>query len=226
MATTKSPYKIASKTLSSGISKVNSVAAVNKKKIDAAKKKAAEEAARKKAAAAEAARKKAAIAKQKALVTAAKEKAAQTAAKVKASSEPIKMSIKPSSGMTVSASPKPSVESTVNTLGKVGEMQKKLNQASMSNMQEGSASMKRGGAMKKMKYGGSSKRLMKTGGMTNPNSAVSVLKAAGSKGVASGVNPKASSSKVAGSKGSGRVNTPPSKAVPTAKRGGMVKKKR
>jgi hypothetical protein len=94
--------------------------------------------------------------------------------------------------------------------------------------------MKKGGAMKKMQKGGLQKAATKrrtiekmmTGGMVNPNSSVSVLKAAGSKGVASGVNPKASSSKVAGSRGSGKVNTPPSKAVPTAKRGGMVKKKR
>lgn len=221
--------KAAGKGVATSIAKATAAAAAaaNKKKLDAAKKKAAEDATKKKAAAAaEAARKKAAIAKQKALADAAKEKAAQAGAKEKASSEPIKMSIKPVSGMTVSASPKPSVESTVNSLGKDGEIQKKLDQAAMSNMQEGKASMRRGGAMKKMKYGGSSKRLMKTGGMTNPNSSISVLKAAGSKGVRSGVNPKASSSKVAGSKGSGRVNTPPSKAVPTAKRGGMVKKKR
>ena len=77
-----------------------------------------------------------------------------------------------------------------------------------------------------MQKGGMIKRKMMTGGMVNPNSSISVLKAAGSKGVRSGVNPKASSSKVASSRGSGRVNTPPSKAVPTAKRGGMVKKKR
>jgi len=73
--------------------------------------------------------------------------------------------------------------------------------------------------------GGTIKKMM-TGGMVNPNSSVSAQKTAGSKGVQSGVNPKASSSKVAGSRGSGKVNTPPSKAVPTAKRGGMVKKKR
>jgi hypothetical protein len=109
----------------------------------------------------------------------------------------------------------------------------------------GKTMMKKGGAMKKMQKGGvksrplspieiervdkSGKSLpkrMMTGGMVNANSSVSVLKAAGSKGVASGVNPKASSSKVAGSRGSGNANTPPSKAVPTAKRGGMVKKKR
>lgn len=76
--------------------------------------------------------------------------------------------------------------------------------------------MKKGGAVKKMK----------TGGMTNPNSSVSKQTVPGSRGVQSGVNPKASSSKVASSRGSGKANTPPSKAVPTAKRGGMVKKKR
>jgi len=78
---------------------------------------------------------------------------------------------------------------------------------------------------KKFKKGGSVKKMM-TGGMVNPNSSVSKQTVPGSRGVQSGVNPKASSSKVAGSRGSGRVNTPPSKAVPTAKRGGMVKKKR
>ena len=67
---------------------------------------------------------------------------------------------------------------------------------------------------------------MKTGGMVNPNSSVSKQTVPGSRGVRSGVNPKASSSKVAGSRGAGRANNPPSKAVPTAKRGGMVKKKR
>jgi hypothetical protein len=63
----------------------------------------------------------------------------------------------------------------------------------------------------------------KTGGMVNPNSSVSKQTVAGSKGVMSGVNPKASASNVASSRGTGGVNTPPSKAVPVAKRGGAVK---
>ena len=74
--------------------------------------------------------------------------------------------------------------------------------------------------------GGAVKRKMKTGGMVNPNSNISYQKIAGSKGVTSGVNAKASASKVASSRGSGRANTPPSKAVPVAKRGGMIKRRK
>jgi hypothetical protein len=85
---------------------------------------------------------------------------------------------------------------------------------------------RKGGSVKKMQKGGMTKRKMMTGGMVNPNSSVFKQTVPGSRGVQSGVNPKASSSKVAGSRGSGNANTPPSKAVPTAKRGGMVKKKR
>jgi len=73
------------------------------------------------------------------------------------------------------------------------------------------------------KKGGMVKRKMKTGGMVNPNANVSYQKIAGSKGVTSGVNAKASASKVASSRGTGGVNTPPSKATPAAKRGGAVK---
>lgn len=90
---------------------------------------------------------------------------------------------------------------------------------------EGNA-MKRGGSVKKMKKGGMVKRKMMTGGMANPNAKVSYQTVAGSKGVTSGVNPKASASKVASSRGTGGVNTPPSKATPAAKRGGAVKMKR
>lgn len=79
---------------------------------------------------------------------------------------------------------------------------------------------------KEMKRGGMVKRKMKTGGMVNPNANVSYQKIAGSKGVTSGVNAKASASKYASSKGSGNANTPPSKATPAAKRGGAVKMKR
>lgn len=79
---------------------------------------------------------------------------------------------------------------------------------------------------KEMKRGGMVKRKMKTGGMVNPNANVSYQKIAGSKGVTSGVNPKASASNYASSRGSGRANTPPSKAVPVAKRGGMVKRRK
>lgn len=67
---------------------------------------------------------------------------------------------------------------------------------------------------------------MMTGGMVNSNAKVSYQTVAGSKGVTSGVNSKVSASNTASSKGSGRANTPPSKATPAAKRGGAVKMKR
>jgi len=93
----------------------------------------------------------------------------------------------------------------------------KLDKSKLSDAQKTALGIKKkGGAIKKMK----------TGGMVNPNSSVSKQTVPGSRGVRSGVNPKASSSKVAGSRGSGNANTPPSKAVPTAKRGGAVKKKK
>jgi hypothetical protein len=67
------------------------------------------------------------------------------------------------------STPKPSniitPQTTVSTLSKVGEMQKTLDKAAMSGMDEGKVSMKRGGAMKKKK--------MRTGGMVNSNSKVS-----------------------------------------------------
>jgi hypothetical protein len=99
---------------------------------------------------------------------------------------------------------------------------------------------KKGGAKKSttkkplMKKGGSIKTKMKTGGMVNSNSKVSALKVAGSKGVKSGVNAKASASKVAKGR-SGGTSTAPKTAVPkakygmttkpTMKRGGSMKKK-
>jgi len=76
----------------------------------------------------------------------------------------------------------------------------------------------------KEKKGGAVKKKMMTGGMANSNAKVSYQKVAGSKGVMSGVNPKASASNVASSRGTGGVNTPPSQAVPAAKRGGVIKK--
>lgn len=63
-----------------------------------------------------------------------------------------------------------------------------------------------------------------TGKINNPNAKLQAGKKAGSKGVTPGVNPKASASKIATSKGSGKVNTPPSKAVPEAKYGMTMKK--
>jgi hypothetical protein len=55
--------------------------------------------------------------------------------------------------------------------------------------------------------GGATKKYM-TGGMVNPNAKVSALKKAGSKGVKSGVNPKASASKVAKGRSGGTSKAP------------------
>jgi hypothetical protein len=74
--------------------------------------------------------------------------------------------------------------------------------------------LKKGGAMKKMK----------TGGMVNPNAKMQADKTAGSKGVKSGVNPKAAASKVARGR-SGGTSTAPKTATPKAKYGMSVKRK-
>ena len=62
---------------------------------------------------------------------------------------------------------------------------------------------------------------MKTGGMVNPNAKIQAAKAAGSKGVKSGVNPKAVAAKKATGKSSGGVDTPPKTAIPKAQMGGI-----
>ena len=72
---------------------------------------------------------------------------------------------------------------------------------------------KKGGAMKKMK----------TGGMVNPNAKLQATKAAGSKGVKSGVNPSASASKIAKGR-SGGTSSAPKTATPKAKYGTTIKK--
>jgi hypothetical protein len=72
------------------------------------------------------------------------------------------------------------------------------------------------------KKGGATKKKMKTGGMVNSNSKVSALASAGSKGVKSGVNPKASASKVA--KGPGKRSSSPKTEIPKAMYGRMMKK--
>jgi hypothetical protein len=64
---------------------------------------------------------------------------------------------------------------------------------------------------------------MKTGGMVNANAKVSAIKSAGSKGVKSGVNPKASASKVAKGKVGGTSKAPKT-AVPKAQYGGVKNK--
>jgi hypothetical protein len=71
---------------------------------------------------------------------------------------------------------------------------------------------KKGGSMKKMK----------TGGMVNSNAKVQAIKKAGSKGVKSGTNPKASASKVAKGKVGG-TSVAPKNAVPKAKYGMTMK---
>lgn len=70
----------------------------------------------------------------------------------------------------------------------------------------------------------STAKKMKTGGMVNPNAKVNKQTVPGSKGVRSGVNPKAVNQTIPKSKGSGKANTPPSKAIPAAKYGRMMKK--
>ena len=69
------------------------------------------------------------------------------------------------------------------------------------------------------KTGGTMKTKMKTGGMVNPNAKMQADKTAGSKGVKSGVNPKAAASKVAKGR-SGGTSAAPKAALPKAQ---MVK---
>ncbi len=64
----------------------------------------------------------------------------------------------------------------------------------------------------------------KTGGMVNPNANLQAGKKAGSKGVKSGVNPKAAASKVAKGR-SGGTSAAPKTAIPKAKYGMTLKKK-
>jgi len=83
----------------------------------------------------------------------------------------------------------------------------------------------KGGAIKslsKFKKGGAMLKKMKTGGMVNSNSKVSVLKSAGSKGVKSGVNPKTSASKVTKGKVGG-ISKSPKTAIPKAMYGMSMK---
>lgn len=63
----------------------------------------------------------------------------------------------------------------------------------------------------------------KTGGMVNPNAKLQAAKSAGSKGVKSGVNPKAAASKVARGR-SGGTSAAPKTAVPKAKYGMSITK--
>lgn len=74
------------------------------------------------------------------------------------------------------------------------------------------------------KKGGSIKK-MKTGGRVNPNAKVQASKTAGSKGVKSGANSKASASKVAKGR-SGGTSKAPKTAVPKAKMGMLVRRRK
>ena len=81
---------------------------------------------------------------------------------------------------------------------------------------------------KKMQSGGTSGgypesggKMMKTGGMVNPNAKLQASKSAGSKGVKSGVNPKAAASKVAKGR-SGGTSAAPKTALPKAQKGGWT----
>jgi len=98
---------------------------------------------------------------------------------------------------------------------------------------DGKGKMMMGGSkMKKMGTGGMhmmpdgsmmKNSMMKTGGMVNPNANLQAAKTAGSKGVMSGVNPKASASKVAKGKVGG-ISKAPKTAMPKAKYGMTMKK--
>jgi hypothetical protein len=97
-----------------------------------------------------------------------------------------------------------------------GEYARERNAAK--NKAQGEASGKAAAArLKKLlgyKKGGTTK--MKTGGMVNPNAKIQAAKAAGSKGVKSGVNPKAAASKTA-KKSSASRSKAPKKATPGRK---------
>ncbi len=80
------------------------------------------------------------------------------------------------------------------------------------------------GYLPPVKEGMDKPKKMKTGGMVNPNAKIQAAKSAGSKGVKSGVNPKAVAAKKATGKSSGGVDTPPKTAVPKAKYGMSITK--
>jgi hypothetical protein len=71
-------------------------------------------------------------------------------------------------------------------------------------------------AAKAIQQKGGTTKKMKTGGMVNPNAKMQADKTAGSKGVKSGVNPKAAASKVARGR-SGGTSAAPKKATPGRK---------
>jgi hypothetical protein len=80
------------------------------------------------------------------------------------------------------------------------------------------------GPWKSMKDSKPARPIMKTGGMVNSNAKIAADKTPGSKGVKSGVNPKAAASKVAKGKVGG-MSTAPKTAVPKAKYGMSMRRK-
>jgi len=75
--------------------------------------------------------------------------------------------------------------------------------------------------LEKQKRGGAAKAKYKTGGMVNPNAKVSKQTTPGSRGVKSGVNPKAAASKVAKGRVGGTSKAPRG-AMPKAQMGTTV----
>jgi hypothetical protein len=97
-------------------------------------------------------------------------------------------------------------------------------QAKIKSQKESAAKTAERKTVANMQAKGGYKGKMKTGGMVNSNAKVSALKSAGSKGVKSGVNPRAAASKVARGKVGG-ISSAPKTAVPKAKYGMSMRKK-
>lgn len=81
---------------------------------------------------------------------------------------------------------------------------------SAGNIKKGKALMEKAGEFNRRK----TTATFKTGGVVNPNAKVSAIKSAGSKGVKSGVNPKASAQKAARGKVGG-ISKAPKTASPS-----------
>jgi hypothetical protein len=103
--------------------------------------------------------------------------------------------------------------------GNINSGNPKLDKAYYDTYYAGRESEKRTGR-DEVRYDEQGKRVRyKTGGMVNPNAKIQAAKSAGSKGVKSGVNPKAVAAKKATGKSSGGVDTPPKTAIPKAQFG-------
>ena len=107
--------------------------------------------------------------------------------------------------------------------GSINSGNPKLDKAYYDTYYAGRENEKRSGR-DEVKYDDQGKRVRyKTGGMVNPNAKLQAAKAAGSKGVKPGVNPKAAASKVARGR-SGGTSVAPKTAVPKAKYGLSITK--